>query len=281
VNPATTTPGAAGVAVGRPDQAALSFDGVGLVYPDGTEALSDITLTVRPGEFVSLVGTSGCGKSSLLRIASGLLQPTSGSIRHDAAALGYVFQDPTLLPWRTVAQNIGLLAELRGIDKRRRRELVASAIARVGLSGFENNLPHTLSGGMRMRTSLARALTLEPGCFLFDEPFGALDELTRERLHSELLALLDARPFAGLFVTHSVSEAVFLSSRVIVMSNRPGRIAYELPIDFGYPRGPELRFDPAFARAAKTVSEALRDMAGSPSDSSPASTQRRAEPKHP
>jgi NitT/TauT family transport system ATP-binding protein len=169
---------------------ALAFERIGLVYSDGTEALTDIDLEIAPGELVSVVGSSGCGKSSLLRIASGLLTPTSGTVRQGAAEIGYVFQDATLLPWRTVSANVGLLAELRGIDKRRRRELVEECIARVGLNGFEDNYPHTLSGGMKMRASLARALTLQPDCFLFDEPFGALDEMTRERLHEELLTLL-------------------------------------------------------------------------------------------
>jgi NitT/TauT family transport system ATP-binding protein len=241
---------------------ALAFDGIGLVYPDGTEALTNIDLQVAPGELVSVVGSSGCGKSTLLRIASGLLRPTSGAVRHEADELGYVFQDSTLLPWRTVAANVGLLAELRGIDKRRRKDLVERSIARVGLNGFESNYPHTLSGGMKMRVALARALTLQPDCFLFDEPFGALDELTRERLHEELLGLLESQRFAGLFVTHSVPEAVFLSSRVVVMTPRPGRIACDIPVEFGYPRRPELRFDAAFSRTARAVSEALRDLTG-------------------
>jgi NitT/TauT family transport system ATP-binding protein len=241
-----------------PTPLALSFDHVGLTYPDGTPALADIDLEVRRGELVSVVGPSGCGKSTLLRIASGLLEATTGAVDVDRDRLGYVFQDPTLLPWRTVADNVGLLAELRGVDRARRSQMVADAIALVGLVGFEHHHPRSLSGGMKMRASLARSLTLEPEVFLFDEPFGALDELTREHLNDELLRLFVAERFAGLFVTHSVQEAVFLSTRVAVMSPRPGRIVTEIDVDFDYPRPPELRFDPAFTRIAGRVSGALR-----------------------
>jgi NitT/TauT family transport system ATP-binding protein len=238
---------------------ALAFEGVELHYADGTHALSNIDLSVSRGEFVAVVGPSGCGKSTLLRVASGLLQPTSGTVRADRERLGYVFQDATLLPWRTVAGNVGLLAELHGIDKATRKDLVARAISLVGLDGFEQYHPRRLSGGMRMRVSLARSLTLDPDVFLFDEPFGALDEMTREHLNDELLALFASQSFAGLFITHSVAEAVFLSTRVVVMSPRPGRIIAEVPVDFGYPRPPELRFDPALVRIAGSISAALRE----------------------
>jgi NitT/TauT family transport system ATP-binding protein len=242
--------------------AALSFEDVGLRYPDGTEALSHIDLSVRRGEFVAVVGPSGCGKSTLLRVASGLLDPTSGMVHADREHLGYVFQDATLLPWRTVADNVGLLAELHGIDKSKRKEIIAAAISLVALEGFEDYHPRRLSGGMRMRVSLARSLTLHPDVFLFDEPFGALDELTREHLNDELLALFVSQRFAGVFVTHSVLEAVFLSTRVVVMSSRPGRIVAEVPVDFGYPRPPELRFDPALVQIAGRISAALREADG-------------------
>lgn len=236
----------------------LSFDGIGMVFPDGTEALTDVSFTVDKGEFVTVVGPSGCGKSTLLRIASGLLEPTAGSVAVDRDRLGYVFQDPTLLPWRTVRQNIELLPELHGVDKAERRRLALDAIELVGLAGFENHYPKSLSGGMKMRASLARTLTLKPPVFLFDEPFGAVDQITRERLNEETQQLFQHEGFAGLFITHSITEAVFMSTRVLVMSARPGRIIDGFDVPFGYPRQPELRFDPEFARLSGEVSQALR-----------------------
>ena len=161
----------------------LSFNGIGMIFPDGTEAVRDVSFTVRKGEFVTIVGPSGCGKSTLLKIASGLLEPTSGVVRVDRDRLGYVFQDATLLPWRTVLGNVELLAELHDFPKSERRRLAADAIRLVGLEGFERHYPKSLSGGMKMRASLARTLTLSPPVFLFDEPFGAVDEITREHLN--------------------------------------------------------------------------------------------------
>ena len=237
---------------------ALSFDGIGMIFPDGTEALREITLSIDKGEFVTVVGPSGCGKSTLLRIASGLLEPTAGNVEVDRGRLGYVFQDATLLPWRTVRQNIELLAELHGFEPAERRSLSTAAIELVGLTGFENHYPKSLSGGMKMRTSLARTLTLKPPVFLFDEPFGAVDEITREHLNEETQRLFQSEGFAGLFITHSISEAVFMSSTVYVMSARPGRLVAELNVPFEYPRKPELRFDPEFARLCGEVSLALR-----------------------
>ena len=201
------------------------------------------------------MGPSGCGKSTLLRIASGLLRATGGTVTIDRDHLGYVFQDATLLPWRTVRQNVELLAELRGMDKAERQRLAQAAIEMVGLSGFEQHYPKSLSGGMRMRCSLARTLTLKPPVFLFDEPFGAVDEITREHLNDQTLELFQAEGFAGLFITHSISEAVFMSTRVLVMSPRPGRIVAEFDVPFPYPRPPELRFDPAFAVLCGDISQ--------------------------
>jgi NitT/TauT family transport system ATP-binding protein len=237
---------------------ALAFDHVEKVFPDGTVALQDVTLAVEAGELVALIGPSGCGKSTLLRIASKLTPETGGVVSAAADNLGYVFQDPTLLPWRSVQDNVTLFLELHGVPKRERSRAAREAIDLVGLSGFERHLPRALSGGMRMRVSLARSLTLRPKVFLFDEPFGSLDEITRERLNHELLRLFEIERFAALFVTHSVSEAVFLSSRVAVMSARPGRIVASIDVPFPYPRAPELRFDPEFARVAGVVSQALR-----------------------
>jgi NitT/TauT family transport system ATP-binding protein len=223
-----------------------------------TQVLHGVEIDIGDGEFVVLVGPSGCGKSTLLRIAAGLLEPTAGRVEIDRDHLGYVFQDPTLLPWRTVRQNVELLAELRGLGRQERGRLAQEAIDMVGLTGFEGHYPKSLSGGMRMRCSLARTLTLRPPVFLFDEPFGAVDEITREHLNEQTLALFQAEGFAGLFITHSIAEAVFMSTRVIVMSPRPGRIVAEFAVPFEYPRSPELRFDPDFALLSGDVSKSLR-----------------------
>ncbi len=244
--------------VGAATATALSFDRIGMIFPDGTETLIDISFDVGRGEFVTVVGPSGCGKSTLLKIASGLLEPTSGTVAVDRDRLGYVFQDATLLPWRTVQQNIELLPELHGIPKAERTKLALDAIELVGLRGFEHHYPKALSGGMRMRCSLARTLTLEPPVFLFDEPFGAVDEITRERLNEETQSLFQREGFAGLFITHSIGEAVFMSTKVLVMSARPGRLVAEFDVPFDYPRQPELRFDPAFAELSGQVSLTLR-----------------------
>ena len=237
---------------------ALSFNKISMVFPDGTHALGETNFDVRPGEFVTVVGPSGCGKSTLLRIASGLTKATSGFISIDPGHVGYVFQDATLLQWRTVQRNVELLAELEGIDKVERARRAAENIALVGLDGFEKKYPKQLSGGMKMRCSLARSLVMDPKVFLFDEPFGALDEITREKLNDELLNLFQRKGFAALFITHSIYEAVFLSTRVLVMSARPGRVVGDFKVPFDYPRAPELRFEPEFAELTGQVSHALR-----------------------
>ncbi len=237
---------------------ALGFSGVSMVYADGTHALADVSLSVSKGEMVGVVGPSGCGKSTLLRLASGLVEATGGRIDVDRHDLGYVFQDATLLPWRTVTGNVELFAELHGVPREERRHLAEEAIELVGLTAFRDHMPKRLSGGMRMRVSLARSLTLDPGLFLFDEPFGALDEISRERLNDELLRLFGGKRFAGVFVTHSIGEAVFLSNRVVVMGARPGRVVAEVDVPFGFPRPPELRFTAEFAALAGEVSAAMR-----------------------
>lgn len=244
--------------VGATVSPTVSFNSISMVFPDGTEALRDVSFTVDKGEFVTVVGPSGCGKSTLLKIASGLLNPTGGTVGIDREKLGYVFQDATLLQWRTVRQNVELLSELHSIDKARRHKMSTAAIELVGLTGFEDHYPKSLSGGMKMRVSLARSLTLKPPVFLFDEPFGAVDEITREHLNEETLALFQTEGFAGLFITHSISEAVFMSTRVLVMSARPGRIVAEFEVPFEYPRPSDLRFDPEFARLSGEISAALR-----------------------
>jgi len=236
----------------------LAFNGIAMTFPDGTHTLQDISFQVDRGDFITIVGPSGCGKSTLLKIAAGLLDPTEGHVDVDRDRLGYVFQDATLLHWRTVMGNVELLAELHDIPKAERRRLAQDAINLVGLGGFEKHYPKSLSGGMKMRASLARTLTLKPPVFLFDEPFGAVDEITREHLNEETQQLFQREGFAGLFITHSISEAVFMSTKVLVMSNRPGRIVAEFDVPFDYPRNPALRFDPAFAKLSGEVSEALR-----------------------
>ena len=236
----------------------LSFDDIGMIFPDGTEALQNISFDLSRGEFVTIVGPSGCGKSTLLKIASGLLEPTSGTVEVDRERLGYVFQDATLLPWRTVSKNVELLAELHGTSQQERKKLVQESIELVGLEGFENHYPKSLSGGMKMRCSLARSLTLKPPVFLFDEPFGAVDEITREHLNEETQQLFKQEGFAGLFITHSISEAVFMSTKVLVMSARPGRLVAEFDIPFEYPTNPDLRFDAEFDEMCGKVSVELR-----------------------
>ncbi|MGZ4451519.1 MAG: ABC transporter ATP-binding protein [Nocardioides sp.] len=238
----------------------LDFKNTEMTFPNGTVALRGVDLTVSRGEFVSVVGPSGCGKSTLLRIASGLEQASDGSARVRTDHIGYVFQDATLLPWRNVAKNVELLTELSGrMSRSARAEKVARAIDLVGLKGFEKSLPRELSGGMRMRVSLARSLTLDPELFLFDEPFGALDEITRERLNDELLRLFVEQRFAGLFITHSVSEAVYLSTKVVVMSGRPGAVVATFDVPFDMPRDPDIRFTPEFAELVGRVAHALRE----------------------
>ena len=236
----------------------LTFTDVTKTFRDGTVALEGVDFQVAGGDFVSVVGPSGCGKSTLLRIASGLSEPTKGSVLVGTGKIGYVFQDPTLLPWRNVQANVELFSELRGLPRDERRRRAHGAIKLVGLTEFAGHRPRALSGGMRMRVSLARSLTMEPELFLFDEPFGALDEITRERLNDELLQLYLTQRFTALFVTHSVMEAVFMSTRVLVMSDRPGRVLHDFAVPFEYPRSPRLRFDERFARLAGQVSAVLR-----------------------
>jgi NitT/TauT family transport system ATP-binding protein len=248
------------MAPSAPTEAAtmLSLEGVDLTFANGTQALRGLSLTVRQGEFIGLLGPSGCGKSTVLRIAAGLIDYSAGKLEVDRERLGFTFQDATLLPWRNVQQNVELLLELRATATER-KAVAKQKIDLVGLAGFEKHFPKHLSGGMKMRVALARALTLDPALFLFDEPFGALDEITRERLNDELLSLYARQAFTGLFVTHSIAEAVYLSSRVVVMTARPGRVAREFQIPFAYPRNDALRYTPEFAQLCGEISSALRE----------------------
>lgn len=240
-----------------PTATTLSLRNVTKRFATGTVALTGVDLEVGPGEFVSVVGPSGCGKSTLLRLASGLDTVTGGEIDVAASTTSYVFQDPTLLEWRSALKNVELVNELRGAPRAERRAAAQEALDLVGLSGFEKQHPRQLSGGMRMRVSIARALVALPDLALFDEPFGALDEITRLKMQTELQRIFELKRFAGLFITHSVSEAVYLSTRVIVMSGRPGRIVAEVEVPWAYPRPPELRYEPEFAALTGQVSAAL------------------------
>ena len=235
---------------------------VGLTYPDGTDALHSTSVSVADGEFVSIVGPSGCGKSTLLRLASGLIAPTSGTITR-TGSVQFVFQDSTLLPWRSVRRNVSLNLELQKVGKSEIDERTNRALALVGLLDSAEKLPRQLSGGMKMRTSLARSLVCEPDMYLFDEPFAALDEFSRERLNVELRSMLSTRKAASLFVTHSIAEAVFLSHRVLVMSSRPGTIVREFAIPFGPDRQQDLRYSPEFARLSGEIAQSLRELVAS------------------
>jgi NitT/TauT family transport system ATP-binding protein len=243
----------------------LTLDNVGLRYANGTRALADVSLALRDGEFVSVVGPSGCGKSTLLRLAAGLIVPTEGVLRRETERVGFVFQDPTLLPWRSVRRNVELVGELRGLPRIDRITRALESLHRVGLADVADQRPGTLSGGMRMRVSLARALSDRPQLYLFDEPFAAVDEITRADLGERLQDLFVADRFAALFVTHSVAEAVYLSSRVLVMSGRPGTVLAEVVVPAPYPRVPSMRFAPEFTELAARVSAVLRaDRTGEP-----------------
>jgi NitT/TauT family transport system ATP-binding protein len=246
--------------------AAVSIAGVSKEFKGGTTALQEIDLDIHPGEFVSLIGPSGCGKSTLLRVIGDLISPSDGKVvvngksAHQARLdrdYGIVFQDAVLYDWRTIAKNIALPLELGGWDKRRRRERVDEMLQLVELDGFSDHYPWQLSGGMQQRVSIARALSFSPALLLMDEPFGALDEMTRERLNAELLRIWADTKSTIVFVTHSIAEAVFLSTRVVVMSPRPGRISSVVGIDLPQPRTAVTREEPRFFELVTAVREAL------------------------
>jgi NitT/TauT family transport system ATP-binding protein len=244
----------------------VSIDGLSKSFRTGVTALQDIKLDIRAGEFVSLIGPSGCGKSTLLRIIGDLIQPSMGSVvvngktAHRARLdhdYGIVFQDAVLYDWRTVTRNVALPLEMLGWDRARRKARVDEMLELVELKGFESSRPWQLSGGMQQRVSIARALSFDPALLLMDEPFGALDEMTRERLNMELLRIWEKASSTIVFVTHSIPEAVFLSTRVVVMSARPGRIAGIVDIDLQQPRTAETREDPRFFELVTEVRETL------------------------
>lgn len=224
---------------------------------DGRPALDAVDLDIAAGEVVSVVGPSGCGKTTLLGLLAGLLTPTAGTVEVTAAPLAYVFQEPALMPWRTVAGNAGVLAEVAGVPAIERQRRVSDALTLVGLDHVADALPHTLSGGMQMRTSLARALATEPAVLLADEPFGALDEITRTRLDVELAQLARRRGLTTVMVTHSVDEAVLVADRIVVLGGHPGRIVATVEVDLGPERSSHTRFDPRAIDLAAHVVELL------------------------
>jgi NitT/TauT family transport system ATP-binding protein len=243
----------------------VALRGIGKSFPNGVRALAGLDLEVRPGEFVALLGPSGCGKSTALRIIAGLTEPSEGVIAWDHAPtstnsenqLGYVFQEPTLMPWASVFDNVALPLKLKRARAAGRAERVEAALDRVGLGAFRRAYPRELSGGMRMRVSIARALVTEPQILLMDEPFAALDEITRFKLNDDLLQTWDALRTTIVFVTHSVFESVYLANRVVVMAARPGRISTEVAIDVPYPRGRSFRTSAEYVGLCRRASEAL------------------------
>ena len=239
----------------------VTLQRVDKVFANGVKALDALALEIGEGEFVSLLGPSGCGKSTALRIVAGLAEPSAGRViwqgERRPQDIGFVFQEPTLLPWGTVFDNIFLPLRLAGETRAGAQARIAEAIELVGLGGFAGAYPRQLSGGMRMRVSIARALVTRPRLLLLDEPFAALDEITRFKLNDDLLALRESQGWTVIFVTHSTFESVFLSTRVVVMTSRPGRISAELAVDLAYPRTAGLRVEAAYTEHCRTVSDLL------------------------
>lgn len=244
----------------------LTMSHVDKVFGRDVVALRDMNLDVNAGDFISLLGPSGCGKSTALRLIADLIHPTKGAIRWAAPRaandLSVVFQEPALMPWATVENNVFLPFRLQGKSKASVRDDIAEALALVGLDGFHNAYPRELSGGMKMRVSIARAMVTHPKLILMDEPFAALDEITRFKLNNDLLQLKEKIGATVIFVTHSVFESVFLSDRIIVMAARPGRVIEELQVDAAYPRSEEFRTSAEYAAHCRAASEALKSAIG-------------------
>jgi len=238
--------------------------GIGKTFRNGTVALAGIDLGVAPGAFLSLLGPSGCGKSTLLRLIAGLTPASQGRIALHGVArgkIGFVFQEPTLMPWASVWDNVYLPLRLMGVAQREAAPKIEATLASVGLDAFAKTYPRELSGGMKMRVSIARALVTEPQLLLLDEPFAALDEITRFKLNEDLLTLWQSHQWTVIFVTHSVFESVFLSNRIIVMTKRPGRIAADVPIDLAYPREGALRTQSDYTGLCAKLSHILAEAA--------------------
>ena len=239
----------------------LSFDHVSKRFPNGVDALRDVSLNIDAGDFVSIVGPSGCGKSTALRLIADLTKPTSGTVTWTGKppTLGFVFQDAALMPWATVETNVRLPLDLARVDDAKAKTRIAEALNLVGLEGFAKSYPRELSGGMRMRVSLARALAAEASLLLMDEPFAALDELTRERLNDELRELWAKQKLTIVFVTHSIYESVYLSSRILVMSPRPGRVVADIAMSDPRTRDPDFRVTPIYGERCRQVRAALNE----------------------
>lgn len=241
----------------------LTLKDIDKIYQNGTVALQGVNLTVQPGEFISLVGPSGCGKSTVLRLVAGLGSPTGGIMDwhgpSDQHNLAFVFQDPALMPWASVVDNIHLPLKLKGQSLRSVRPRIQDAINTVDLCGCEKSYPRQLSGGMKMRVSIARALVTKPQVLLMDEPFGSLDEMARSRLNSDLLHLWEQKHWTVLFVTHNIYEAVYLSTRVVVMAARPGQIVTSIPIEAAYPRTDSFRTSSQFNHYCREILTALEN----------------------
>ncbi len=241
----------------------LSLTHVGKTFNGDLEALRDMSLSVSEGDFISLLGPSGCGKSTALRLIAGLSEPTTGKIawhgEKTGHSIGFVFQEPTLMPWATVERNVSLPFRLSGESVSSVRSRIEEALELVGLDGFASSYPRELSGGMKMRVSIARALATNPRIILMDEPFAALDEITRFKLNNDLLELKAKLDCTIIFVTHSVFESVFLSNRIAVMAARPGRVIRELAVDADYPRGERFRTSSDYAAYCRTTSDALQE----------------------
>jgi NitT/TauT family transport system ATP-binding protein len=236
---------------------AIALDHVSLRYPNGLEALRAVSLRVAPGRFVALLGPSGCGKSTLLRIVAGLAPASAGEVRVQAGGIGFVFQQPTLMPWATIEDNVALPLTLMRWERSAAKRAVEAALDLVGLGGFGRAIPRELSGGMQMRVSLARAVVARPSLLLLDEPFAALDEINRQTLNDELLRLVGAIGATAIFVSHAVAETAYLADEIVVMTKRPGRIAATIAVPFARPRLPALRAQADFASFCGHLSEAL------------------------
>lgn len=244
----------------------VQLTGVAKTFGNGRAVLEPLDLEVQKGEFVTLIGPSGCGKSTLLKLITGLILPSAGTIRVDGLTpknaretISYIFQDPTLLPWRNVLQNVCLGLELDGAARELRIKKANTLLELVGLGHVAKAFPRELSGGMKMRVSIARALATNPRLLLMDEPFGALDEMTRDRLNEELLRLRAEQMWTAVFVTHSVAEAVFLSTRIIVLAPNPGRVQAIIPVNLPFPRTASLRATPEFGLLTAQASRSLRE----------------------
>ncbi len=233
----------------------LRLDRLTKTFSNGTVALGELSAEIEAGSFVSLLGPSGCGKSTVLRIIAGLEPPTQGRVEwpRGRATLGFIFQEPTLMAWASAAKNVALPLELAGIKPSEAHRQACAALKKVDLEGFADSLPRELSGGMRMRVSIARALVAEPGVLLMDEPFAALDEFTRSKLNDDLLRLWIERGFTSIFVTHSVFEAVYLSRRILILSGRPGRLVADIDNQAPYPREPGYRTSPEFNATVREI----------------------------